>query len=70
MLGQSAAVYVYPRLISALGMKVESPSDKFFAGTGFPNDEHSRVVVCDALHHLQESFHRLAAKDGLHARQV
>ena len=70
MFWKRAAIYVDPRLVSSLRMKVKSPSYELLACTGFSDDEHRSVVVGDALHHLQKSSHGLTAEDGLHARQV
>ena len=46
---------------------MERSGDKFFACTGFANDEHGRIVTSDTLDHLQQSFHRFAAEDRVHA---
>ena len=70
MFGKSPAIYVNPGLFPAQRVEMQSAGDQFLSGARFSDDEHGGIVVRHALNHLQQSSHRLAAKDSLDARQV
>src|SRR5438270_9541342 len=69
MFWQCSAVYVDPRLVTAQRMVVNSAGNELFPRPSFPNDKDGGIVMSHSLDHLQQSFHRFAAEDGLHARQ-
>jgi hypothetical protein len=48
-------------------MMMNRAGNEFFSATSFPDDEHCGVVMGDPFHHLQQSLHGFAAKNGLNA---